>query len=73
MKVINLQKELLGQVKKLMETGANDVLVVSPTEDSIDKVERLIPFLKERVIKTVNRETGEILVDWESSFLTDQK
>lgn len=69
MEVVNLQDEMLGQVSKLLETGANDVLVVSPTAESIDNRERLIPYLKDRVIKNVDIGANRIRVDWEASFL----
>ena len=36
--------DVLGVVKKVMPTGANDVLVVEGSTDSIDQKERLIPF-----------------------------
>ena len=36
---------LLGSVDYLIETGANDVLVVKACEGSIDTAERLIPYL----------------------------
>lgn len=49
----------LGTVAYLMETGANDVLVVQG-----DK-ERLIPFVKEDVILGVDLAAGVIRVDWE--------
>jgi len=69
MTVINLQQEVLGDVSKLLETGANDVLVVTPTGNSIDNRERLIPYLKDRVIKKVDIDANQITVDWEASYL----
>jgi len=38
----------LGRVQRLMETGANDVLVVQGSEASGDRRERLIPYLPDR-------------------------
>lgn len=55
---------LLGAVDHLLETGANDVLVVQPCEGSIDDRERLIPWLEDSVIQRVDTETGEIRVAW---------
>jgi len=66
--VINLQEENLGSVHHLMETGANDVLVVRATQESIDDQERLIPFLKDRVIKQVDLALKVIQVDWEKDY-----
>jgi 16S rRNA processing protein RimM len=40
----------LGDVDYLLETGANDVLVVRASESSIDDRERLIPFIESEVI-----------------------
>ena len=55
---------LLGCVHHLIETGANDVLVVAPCEGSIDDRERLIPYLPDEVIRRVDLEAGRIAVDW---------
>ncbi len=60
----------LGEVTSLMETGANDVLVVlASDEDSGGKKrERLIPYIREQVIKSVDLETGTLVVDWDPDF-----
>ena len=55
---------LLGTVQRLLETGANDVLVVTPSEDSIDDRERLIPWLPDDVIKQVDLQERTIAVSW---------
>ena len=46
-----------------METGANDVLLV---EDECDgtRVERLIPYVWDQVVKQVDIEAGLVTVDW---------
>ena len=49
----------LGRVAELIETGANDVLVVRGAR------ERLIPFVAETVILDVDVGAGRIRVDWE--------
>jgi 16S rRNA processing protein RimM len=55
---------LLGKVDHLIETGANDVLVVKASEGSLDDRERLIPYLPDDVVRRVDLEQGEIEVDW---------
>lgn len=52
----------LGRVEKMLETGANDVMVVSGDR------ERLIPYLLERVVRSINLDTGTIVVDWDADF-----
>ena len=52
----------LGVVDHLFETGANDVLVVKGER------ERLIPFLWRDVIRSVDLETGLMVVDWDPEF-----
>ena len=59
---------LLGRVDHLLATGSNDVLVVKPSEGSIDKQERLIPWLMGSVVKKVDIAAGEIDVDWDPEF-----
>ena len=63
--VRNRQDVVFGKVDHLLETGANDVLVVKATAESVDDKQRLIPF-SENV--EVNRDTGEIVVDWEADY-----
>ena len=58
----------LGKVSHLMETGANDVLVISPSKGSVDKRERLVPWLIDQVVLEVNPEKGFIRVDWDPEF-----
>ncbi len=59
--VINTAGEHLGQVRELMETGANDVLVVEGDR------ERLLPFVG-AVVREVDLETGRMVVDWDGDF-----
>lgn len=55
---------LLGEVDYLIDTGANDVLVVRPCEGSIDQRERLIPWLQGRTVDAVDLAGGRIEVNW---------
>jgi 16S rRNA processing protein RimM len=60
---------LLGTVDYLIETGANDVLVVKACEGSIDTRERLIPYLPGHSVIRVDLEAALIEVDW---FVDDE-
>jgi 16S rRNA processing protein RimM len=59
MSVITIQDELLGVVSELLETGANDVLVVKDEK----LTQHLIPFVAQYV-KAVNYEAKQIKVEW---------
>ena len=61
------EKQLLGKVDHLLETGANDVLVVQACEGSIDQQERLLPYVKQ-FVREVNLDAGDMLVDWDPDF-----
>ncbi len=63
LKVINLDGQVLGTVDHLLETGANDVLVVKDNDK-----ERLIPFVQPQTIVKVDLDDGSILVDWDADF-----
>jgi len=52
----------LGVVERLFSTGANDVLVV------VGDRERLLPFIWDQVIRSVDFEAGRIEVDWDPDF-----
>lgn len=58
----------LGVVSKLFETGANDVLVVAADAESIDQRERLIPYVPEQFVLSVDLAEGKMLVDWDPEF-----
>lgn len=58
----------LGVVKALMETGANDVLVVRGDSHSLDQRERLLPWIPEQVILQVDGRAGTLTVDWDPEF-----
>jgi len=59
---------LLGRVDHMLETGANDVMVVRACEGSLDKRERLLPWLLDSVVPSVNLAEGRIDVDWDPEF-----
>lgn len=63
--VVTVTGEVLGEVDHLMETGANDVLVVKPTASSVDERERLIPFVEGRIVTDVDLEEDRITVAWD--------
>jgi 16S rRNA processing protein RimM len=63
--VVNLNDEQLGEVTSLLETGANDVLVVQNKQTN---TEQLIPFVMEQVVQLVDIDTKVIKVDWELDY-----
>jgi len=64
----NGQSSVLGRVAELMETGANDVLVVKADANSIDDTDRLIPYVPEQYVTGVDLAAGQITVDWDPEF-----
>ncbi len=52
----------LGVVDSLLETGANDVVIVHGER------ERVIPFLQGQTIIKIDLETGKMIVDWDPEF-----
>jgi 16S rRNA processing protein RimM len=62
LQVLTTQDKLLGVVDHLIETGANDVLVVDGDR------ERLIPFVLDKVVMSVDLDKAEIQVDWDKDF-----
>ena len=70
LKVINLEGIELGLVDSMLETGANDVMVVigNDVQGKKGKRERLIPFVTEGTVHEVNLEQGFITVDWDADF-----
>jgi 16S rRNA processing protein RimM len=51
-------------VDYLIETGANDVLVVKACDGSIDEQERLIPYVQGDVVTRVDLKEAVLEVNW---------
>lgn len=68
LEVVNKAGEVFGVVEKMIETGANDVLVVVATEKSIDEQERLIPFVMDEVVEEIDFEQGLLAVNWQKDY-----
>ena len=66
-RVETTSRQVLGVVKTVIPTGANDVLVVQGDDGSMDRKERLIPFIDQTVLD-VNLTTRLIQVDWDPEF-----
>ena len=58
----NLQGEPLGVVDSMLETGADDVMVVSGDR------ERLIPFVIDDIVREVDLVGQRLTVDWQSDY-----
>jgi len=52
----------LGVVEDLLETGANDVVIVKGERD------RAIPFLQGQTILSIDLVVGKMIVDWDPEF-----
>ena len=60
--VISCDGQTYGVIKRMLETGANDVMVVQGDR------ERLIPFAMDRVIKSIDLDEKKMVVDWDADF-----
>lgn len=52
----------LGTVSHLFDTGANPVMVISGER------ERLVPFVTDQYVKSVDFDAGLVVVDWDPDF-----
>ncbi len=62
LEVYSTSGELLGRVERLLETGANDVLVIR------GKREHLVPFIQGKYVTRVDLGERLIEVDWDPEF-----
>lgn len=60
LEVINLEDFQWGRIKRMMATGAHDVMEI----DAGARGTVLIPFAQPEVVRSVDLESGRILVDW---------
>jgi len=69
MQVIDVKtKDILGIVENLNNYGSSDCLELAPTGLSIDNKKRLIPFISDKFISSINRKKSIIFVNWDKSF-----
>lgn len=68
LRVLTESGQDLGTVQYLMETGANDVLVVKGDERSVDREERLLPYIDGVVVRQVDLDRKLLLVDWDKDY-----
>ena len=66
MQIINLEGCILGEVQEVNNFGASDVLAVK--SHNKQKKNLLIPFIKNRVIISINKSENSILVDWQEDY-----
>jgi len=59
LRVVRKDGSVIGEVSHLLETGANDVMVINGER------EHLVPFVKDEVVLDVDIAAGVIRVDWE--------
>lgn len=62
LEVLDEQGLSLGRIKDLMETGANDVLIVQGER------ERLIPFVRGEVVREIDLARKIMIVCWDADF-----
>ena len=62
LQVFTLEDRSLGYVDHLIETGANDVLVIHGDR------EYLVPFVREQVVRSIDLDAGVMRVDWNPDF-----
>lgn len=62
--VVSIEQHDFGKVSRIMQTGANDVLVVTAEAGG---GETLIPFIAD-VIRQVDLKSGRIVVDWGEDY-----
>lgn len=67
--VVTVADYSLGLVTQLLETGANDVLVVKAhANDAYGITERLIPWIEPAVVQQVDLANRQVTVDWDPEF-----
>jgi 16S rRNA processing protein RimM len=62
LEVESLASEPLGTVESMMETGANDVMVLHGDR------QRLIPFVMDAIVREIDLPNKRIVVDWKPDY-----
>ncbi|MEX2525128.1 MAG: ribosome maturation factor RimM [Gammaproteobacteria bacterium] len=62
LEVFNRQGVCLGRVVEILETGANDVLVIEGEQ------RHMVPLLMEQYVREVDADAGRMIVDWDPEW-----
>ena len=62
LEVQTLKGEVLGRVERVLETGANDVLLIKGER------EHLVPFVQGQYVTRIDLDGGLMVVDWDAEF-----
>lgn len=62
LEVVTVDGVEFGKIDYLFQTGANDVMSVKGEK------ERLVPWIREQVVKEVDLQAGRVVVDWDPDF-----
>lgn len=62
LEVQTLTGEVLGRVERVLETGANDVLLIRGER------EHLVPFVQGQYVTRIDLDGGLMVVDWDAEF-----
>ena len=65
--VVNREGQTMGQVKDLLTTGPQTVLVLSYTNEESKEAERMIPFVS-AFVDTVDLPGRRVTVDWQADY-----
>ncbi|MCV2518433.1 MAG: ribosome maturation factor RimM [Candidatus Lightella neohaematopini] len=69
LKVINIENYFLGVVSNIIETKANDILVVKKNiDDYFNIYERFIPYLYNRIVKKIDIKNKIVIVIWNPKY-----
>ena len=63
LEVINTESVVLGVIREMTSNGAQDVMVVAA-----DEVERLIPFVRGPIVKSVDMVARRVVCDWQPEW-----
>ena len=58
--VLNSEETVIGKIESLIETTANDIMVINTSKN--ERV--LVPFVMHEIIKEVNLELNYVKIDW---------
>jgi len=65
--VTTIDGVLLGKIDWIFDTGSNDVIVIKNNAGK-DKQEYMLPFLLDDVIKSIDLDASQMIVDWDPEF-----